>query len=702
MACDWIKPCESNKFRHVLHIKRVLSPSELKIPTLPSYDFASMTPHSQDRHAGQRSQINCWVQNEKGSYNRIESDLNNPGGDDEDDAHSTSSMSSTKSLELHSTSGDALLPKSTTTDRIFADGRATWLQLIKLARSLSRGFLPDYDPAIMLKDVPALPNFIPKHGVLAGRPLWHVPNAQDEKSGDERNKDWDMRYLFGALKQYTLSFPQPIECLTTSSPSSSNKHTSHATKGLLVLTLCWSYILSARFSELQRKKILYSPHTLRPKTAKASCARQGEVNIHLSASTSHKLVKWLCAILAPRPGWLVEGGGFPPWATFCSGDIHFVISTDGPVTFDDDERPPSCAHATELLTELCRYYGLGNNNFNSDFDKSLSPYTTAFLAALALPFSRLIGLQPRFPIPILEGRSTDITDTASLQPIQQYVADLRYYMTLSMHPRSLESVLWSIFWQPDVECNVVSFWLASILDVLRPAINSHDFVLLSQIFILRRPRVGLWWVGVFVLGDPSILTLITRYLDTLDASMASSDPVSSSWTGSPHSFLDGNDSSIYIDLDDPVPIMEVLRHRNNFRLQDTSSTPLSWRPFGHIKKREVEVELWPGLERGYSREYVHWVWWIRRDHGIVNRDIQLGFRKDTGRFISGIPDHLERKRTRGFAKCIVDIKLEPSLQSTLRMIHYCMEDATGDRDTAISIIPGAKVHPWLKGWRGLE
>jgi hypothetical protein len=60
------------------------------------------------------------------------------------------------------------------------------------------------------------------------------------------------------------------------------------------------------------------------------------------------------------------------------------------------------------------------------------------------------------------------------------------------------------------------------------------------------------------------------------------------------------------------------------------------------------------------------------------------------------------KRMGRFAECIIDIKLEPSLQSTLRMVHYCMEDASGDRDTEISIIPGAKAHHWLKDWRGLE
>jgi hypothetical protein len=373
--------------------------------------------------------------------------------------------------------------------------------------------------------------------------------------------------------------------------------------------------------------------------AKASYAQQGEVNIHLAASASHDLVKWLCAVLAPRPGWSIEGGGFAPWAAFCPGDVRFIISTDGPVLFDVDEQPPNCARATELLIELCRFYGLGRPKHNSDNNEALSPYTAAFLAALALPFYRHVGLQPQFPIPVLKRQSIN---GASLKPIRQYVADLRYYMTLSMHPRTLGSILWSIFWQPEVECNVVSPWLASILSVIRPVITSKDLYVMARIFALRRPRVGLWWLGVFVLGDPGILDLIARYLETLEerwgyASMASPDTVASSWTGSPQSFLDEKDSRVYVNLDDLVPMADVLRHRNNFRLQDTASTPLSWRPFGYVYKHALEIDLWPALERGHSREYVHWVWWIKRDRGTVDRDVQLGFRKDTGRFFQASP-----------------------------------------------------------------
>lgn len=205
---------------------------------------------------------------------------------------------------------------------------------------------------------------------------------------------------------------------------------------------------------------------------------------------------------------------------------------------------------------------------------------------------------------------------------------------------------------------------------------------------------------------PTYSRLDSPLLETLEerwgASMAPPDSDASSWIWLPQSLLDEKNDHDYANADDLAPIADVLRHRNNFRLQDTSSTTLSWKPFGYVKKRELEAELWPGLERGYSREYVHWVWYKRGSED-MNYDIQMGFRKDTGRFAPDIPDQLDMKRARRRpTKYTADIKLEPSRQSTLHMVHYCVEGATGDRDTDISIIPGVKAHRWLKGWRGLE
>lgn len=186
--------------------------------------------------------------------------------------------------------------------------------------------------------------------------------------------------------------------------------------------------------------------------------------------------------------------------------------------------------------------------------------------------------------------------------------------------------------------------------------------------------------------------------------MAAPDAAAAAWTGSRQSFLDEETLHTYRDLSDLVSRADLLRHRFNLRLQDTTSLPLSWRPFGYVTKDTIEPELWPWLEHGCLRKYVQWVWWIKNGKTAL-QDVQLGFRKDiqdTGRYVADVPDCLELNRGGQFTEHNGDIKLAPSRESTLRMIHYCMEDISGDLDAEISLVEGAKAHPWLKYWRGLE
>lgn len=166
--------------------------------------------------------------------------------------------------------------------------------------------------------------------------------------------------------------------------------------------------------------------------------------------------------------------GVPPWAAFCSGPARFVVAVaDGPASFPSpDESPPNSAEATELLIEFCAIYGLLEPEHQPDGHPSeLSPAFAAFLAALVLPFYRHDGLRPQFPSPILKRCDAGTAKGAISESarIRQYTADLRYYMTLCMNTKCLGSALWSIFWQPDIETNLVSPWLSSISHVLNPS-----------------------------------------------------------------------------------------------------------------------------------------------------------------------------------------------------------------------------------------
>ncbi|KAH7019358.1 hypothetical protein EDB80DRAFT_759635 [Ilyonectria destructans] len=599
------------------------------------------------------AQIYSWIQTGKHTiltdYDKANSDLveldtgelEQLGADfSSDDGTSATSTVSTKSAspaaeKLIGADDDILIPKPSEIDRVFQEGQETWRRCVVSAQSLPRNSLSAglNDPSIILKDVPALPKALPKHGVLTGQLLWHVPCGEHDVDSHNHHKDLDLEHL---------------------------------------------------------KRAIYTSHAMQLKPTKDSRARRGNVNLHLGNSASYDLVKWLCAILAPKPGLSVEGGGFAPWAAFCSGNSQFAIFIDGALTFSLNESPPTSAKATKLLIELCTLYGFKPSRRNSDSRGPLSPVTAGFLAALALAFYRAVDLEPQFFTSTL---SKNLIDKMEIIPIRQYVADLRYYMTLSMHPGSVGSIIWSIFWQPNVQCNTVSPWLSSILNVLRPIIDTGNLDIISKTFALRRPRVALWWLGIFLLGSPAIPGFIVRYLETLEerwgyASMASPDTTVSAWTGSPESFLNEEPSRAY--------------HRYNFCLQDTASTLFSWRPFRVVPKKAIELELWPSLEYCSTRTYKHWIWWIKKGQTVISCNIQLGFRKDNGRFVEEVADCLDTIPLDDARQCSDNINLEPSREATLKMINYCMGDIMGDRDTEALVVPGARTHPWLEGWRGLE
>jgi hypothetical protein len=290
--------------------------------------------------------------------------------------------------------------------------------------------------------------------------------------------------------------------------------------------------------------------------------------------------------------------------------------------------------------------------------------------------------------------------------IRQYVSDIRYYMTLSMNAKCIGSTLWSIFWQPDIEANLVSPWLASISHVLKPVLESRDLDQLAKVFLCRRPRVALWWLGLFLLGDLTVLDWVACYLETLEPRGEVSwvtlpDSIVAAWTGSPQSFLDDVSPSPYTHPNEPFSRSDVLRHRHNFRLQDESCRALSWRPFGLVARELVEPDLWPSLERGHVREYVHWVWWLKTSKGLV-QDIQRGFRQDTGRFVPDVPDNLGTLRGRGRISANSLIKLKPSRDSTVSMLNFCALNVTGGRDTALLGVSVTASHPWVKYWAGVE
>jgi hypothetical protein len=384
----------------------------------------------------------------------------------------------------------------------------------------------------------------------------------------------------------------------------------------------------------------------------------------------------------------------PPWTTHYEGDIRFIIATDLPFTEFENQQPPSSSEAADLLIEFCKLY------------RFESQPTAAFIAALMLPFHNKYELHPQFPMPrIARDLNRDFAspanrDSASLDCIRDYVNDLPYFMTLSICPQYLGSAIWSIFWEPGIQCNLVSAWLGSIHEAIMPILEAGDMERLAKVFALRRPQLAPLWLGIFLCGCTEVIDMIGSYLKTLKeqpycGSWARPDPDVAVWTGSRQSFFDEDSSGPYLSHDARIPRADLLRHRFNFRLGDGADIiHFGWQPFGTVKKMEIEPELWPRLEcKPQPRKYIHWIWWLGKDKSVIER----GFRHDKGKVTKSVAEESYSSSSTavipsGF-HC--DVRLEPSKEATFRILDWGSRMASGERSIEAVAIPGIRQHPWL-------
>ncbi|KAI3335385.1 hypothetical protein F4824DRAFT_501008 [Ustulina deusta] len=590
----------------------------------------------------------------------------------------TTSDDSTSDILIDAES-DPLIPNSAQIKQVYYDGQETWSQLLERALKLPEGCYPSTlgNLSILMKDVPALPQPLPKSKGLWGWAVWQLSSPPHLACSN----DWSTKSC-SAQQRFSLGFDKPLRCLALASQPQLPQP-----KGFSLLFFCWSYIFSVRLLEFQTRNFRYTQSFRQ--TVPTTTATDYVVDLK---GASDKLVRWLSAVLAPSMGWSVQGP-LPAWAVYLDADI--VLVSGHRIAYDPKEAPPSASEAIELLIELCTLFGLAPATHSGV--GPLMPSTVAFLAALSIPFYRSSSFTPRLSRCLLDGRGPT-TAEVDVNSIQQYFADLPYYMTLSLS-NFLGSAIWSIFWQPDISCNLVSPWYASIFHVLEPFLKTRSAETIAKIFLLRRPRLGLWWFGIFLLGDPTIFDWIERFLETLEerygyGSTSKPNLVMAAWSGVPQSFLDMAEARAYSETED-IPRSEILWHRHNFQL---SRSTTAWPPPGTTKIQKVELELWPFLQQGSSRDYLHWVWLVKD-----SQDIQYGFRRDTGRFVQDIPDQLGlirvgREQNRG----ILEMKVAPSKEATLRTLALAVEDVVGDVHLSNAYLDGLEGHSWLKHWRGLE
>ncbi|KAH9212353.1 hypothetical protein DL95DRAFT_525191 [Leptodontidium sp. 2 PMI_412] len=603
----------------------------------------------------------------------------------------TSSQGESRNELLIGCDNDLLRPTTDQINYTFSRGERLWRTYIAHANSVPPRYIPEgcLDPYILMQNMPPLPQDLPRQRIITGQALWHVPHPELPKSCQQKTETspdddaWNPEDVYNFKKGFALSIDKPTACRIASGPC----HNDERPNSMAILTLCWGYMFCVRFLEMQKRPIRYSSTRLTPVYSNGFKPQLGD-NILYLGSASTDLVRWLCALLAPGLGWT------------------FIIVTDIPVNFLPDERPPSSKKAADLLIEFCALNDDGSPaaNGESSYDTLQQP-TAGFLAALALPFYNELDLQPQLPMPRVSASLR--AQSRPLDYIRDYVADMPYFMTLSISPASMGSIIWSIFWEPGVECNLVSAWFGSILEVIRPIIKAGNVEMLAKIFTLRRKRVGLLWRAIFDLGNVKILDMIVSYLESHEerwgGSFAGPDIDVAAWTGSPQSFFDESFVGSYQDITSQVPRSDLLRHRFNFRLGDLNYIRSGWQPFGRVTKKQIEPDLWHALESGSPREYKHRVWWLKDKDDHMIAEVQHGLRYDKAEDLKYVDDELlfENNQVVEPSRHSCSLKLAPSFEATWSTMHYGATEASGDKSLEATLMEGIRKHPWFADSRGI-
>lgn len=201
---------------------------------------------------------------------------------------------------------------------------------------------------------------------------------------------------------------------------------------------------------------------------------------------------------------------------------------------------------------------------------------------------------------------------------------------------------------------------------------------------------------------------INRFLyilvDRLQSRIVPNALEAAAWTGAPGAYTDRpSPEHLYPDAESQVSRADLMWCRHHLQLdRPIYVIPLGWRPFGYVPKRKIEAELWPWLENGCRRSYVTWVWFLKGD-GNVGRDEELGFRRDTGRFVEDVPDRLELIPPNTDP---MDIELAApaihmavaafaSYTATVGMAMFCAHESRGDRNGNHDLAGNNDQHEWL-------
>ncbi|EPE04310.1 hypothetical protein F503_01314 [Ophiostoma piceae UAMH 11346] len=414
-----------------------------------------------------------------------------------------------------------------------------------------------------------------------------------------------------AKESFSLRETDRILCTVSPSHGFANwDGTPH--NGVALLILGWAYVFSASLAERQNLSIEYRaiPHSESPSPSQAMVCLE-------YATPAERM--WWKAVTAQGVAWSIAGNRGSPWTVHVK-DIGLAIADASDDDGDGDGAlpPPTARQAACYLARLCAVYRLG------------SQCPAALTAVVTFPLHASRSFRPTAPISLPLPRLPVRLDTFDMSrvdcPPPDEFSRLGYYMALSLSPRILGPSMWSIFWTPDVPCNLAGAWAQAAVSILKPILTDDvDMQLLAK--VLSFTRAAPLWLGVALCGHGPVVKSILPYLTNLFAYPHTiPNMTAAAWTGLPTSFFDLSPRTPLVSR--AVPRAQIWRLRHDFCAEYAEDQafvkpPLhGWPPFGEMRIEDVELEIRDHVECEHRWAYQFWTWLLEdniTDSGFITR-----------------------------------------------------------------------------------
>ncbi|RAK99302.1 uncharacterized protein BO80DRAFT_410522 [Aspergillus ibericus CBS 121593] len=364
---------------------------------------------------------------------------------------------------------------------------------------------------------------------------------------------------------------------------------------LSVLIFAWSYILSARWAQLMPEAILAYTDS-----KACSSEQHGEQDPALAGVgvVNNDAARWWAAILAPGEGWeayiaIGKDRFRSPWSITLPANSKFsLISHNNDCLLSDTA--VSTATAFRFLSDYCALHDIVDQGY------------AALSAVLFLPLLRDSGKNIVLPRPIFlhELKRKVGASECKVQLDLSWVQEAHYLdklLTLSCNTSGIRSLLFSVFYEPGIACNVVSPWLQSIFAVIN---SVEDKRILTHMLMNRVPHLAFFWLR------GAILDIQKEVLQHGQFGLIPTELHAAVWSGTMQSFLQepvhpaANNS---IQRSDECRILYLTQEEHHPRWPI-----LPWRPFGAtaLKDTEIDVRLHANCT-GQGLLYAGWKWMCR-------------------------------------------------------------------------------------------